>query len=282
METPKLPHLFKNWISIIGAVVAGVSTLTILFFVVISLATQGVNPYVGILAYIVMPGFLIAGLLLIPLGMFLEWRRRQRTGELSYRRWPSVDLNNPGQRKTTALFLLATFLFMLFSSVGIYQAYHYTESISFCGLTCHKVMKPEYVAYQDSPHARVRCVNCHIGPGAGWYARSKLSGLYQVYAVLTNVYPRPIPTPIEHLRPARETCETCHWPRQFFGSKQQEFVHYRYDKANIRWPINMLMRIGGGSPKTSQTAGIHWHMNIAVSVNISRAMKEDRTFRGSG
>ena len=107
----------------------------------------------------------------------------------------------PGQRKTAALFLLAAVLFSLFSAVGIYQAYHYTESVEFCGLTCHKVMKPEYTAYQASPHARVRCVNCHIGPGAGWYAKSKLSGLYQVYAVLADVYPRPIPTPIENLRP---------------------------------------------------------------------------------
>jgi nitrate/TMAO reductase-like tetraheme cytochrome c subunit len=266
MEEERMPHLFKNWISRVGTVVAVVSTFVIVFFLVLSLVAHRINPYIGILIYIVLPAFLILGLLMIPVGMFIEWRQRQRTGVISYRPWPSVDLNNPGQRRSAFLFLLGSFLFMLLTAVGTYQAYHYTESVEFCGLTCHRVMKPEYTAYQSSPHARVRCVNCHIGPGAGWYARSKLSGLYQVYAVAANVYPRPIPTPIESLRPAQETCETCHWPREFFGSKQHQLVHYRYDKANSRWPIDLLVKIGGGSPGTSRTTGIHWHMNIAVKV----------------
>ncbi len=266
MEEPRVPHLFKNWVSKIGLIITSVSALIIIFFLVLSLVSATINPYIGIVIYIVLPAFLILGLFLVPTGMFIEWRSRQRIGKMMYRTWPSVDLNNPGQRKTAFLFLLAAFLFMLLSSVGMYQAYHYTESVEFCGLVCHTVMKPEYTAYQASPHARVRCVNCHIGPGAGWYAKSKLSGLYQVYAVLASVYPRPIPTPIENLRPAQETCETCHWPRAFFGSKQRQFIHYRYDKANSPWPIDMLIKIGGGSPKTSVVTGIHWHMNIAARV----------------
>lgn len=266
MEQLRMPQLFKNWVSMAGMVVAGTSALVIVFFLALSFMYERINPYIGIVIYLVLPAILIAGLLLIPAGMYIEWRQRQRTGQIIYREWPSVDLNNPAQRRTAFMFLLATALFMLLSSVGMYQAYHYTESVAFCGLTCHTVMKPEYTAYQASPHARVRCANCHIGPGASWYAKSKLSGLYQVYAVATNVYPRPIPTPIENLRPAQETCETCHWPRQFFGSKQRQFIHYRYDKSNSPWPIDMLIRIGGGSPKTSVTTGIHWHMNIAVKV----------------
>ncbi len=266
MEERKTPHLIKNWVSGIGLVIAGVSLFLIMFFILLSFVSRTLNPYIGIVTYIVLPGLLIPGLLLIPAGMFIEWRRWQRAGIVSYRKWPSVDLNNTGQRKAAFIFLLGSFLFALLSAVGMYQAYHYTESVEFCGLTCHRVMKPEYTAYQASPHARVRCVNCHIGPGAGWYAKSKLSGLYQVYAVLANVYPRPIPTPIENLRPAQETCETCHWPRAFFGSKQRLFSHFRYDKLNSSWPINMLVKIGGGSPKTSQTAGIHWHMNIASRI----------------
>jgi nitrate/TMAO reductase-like tetraheme cytochrome c subunit len=133
------------------------------------------------------------------------------------------------------------------STVGIYQAYQFTESVAFCGRTCHVVMKPEYTAYQRSPHARVECVACHIGPGVGWYAKSKLSGLYQVYAVLANVYPRPIPTPISNLRPARETCEQCHWPETFYGGMQRRFDHYLYDKNNSKWPINMLLKVGTGN-----------------------------------
>ena len=43
-------------------------------------------------------------------------------------------------------------------------AWDYTNSPPFCGSTCH-TMPPEYTAYQVSPHARVQCVECHIGRG---------------------------------------------------------------------------------------------------------------------
>jgi len=266
MEEKRAPRLIHNWLSIAGVVIAGVSTLVFFFFLLLSIFSAKINPYVGILIYIVLPAFLIFGLLFVPAGMFLEWRKRQQTGMVTYQKWPDINLNNPRHLKAAVIFLLGTVLFMLMSAVGMYQTYQYTESVSFCGLVCHRVMKPEYTAYQDSPHARVKCVDCHIGPGAGWYAKSKFSGLYQVYAVLANVYPRPIPTPIKDLRPAQETCETCHWPRAFFGAEQRQFVHYQYDKSNSPWPINMLIKIGGGSPNASLSAGIHWHMNIAVKV----------------
>jgi hypothetical protein len=266
MDEPRTPRLVHNWVSSAGIVLAGLSALVILFFLILNILSAKLNPYSGILVYLVLPAALIIGLILVPAGMFVEWRKRQLTGLITYQKWPDIDLNNPRHRNAAVIFLLGTLLFMLMSSVGLYQAYQYTESVSFCGLICHAVMKPEYTAYQDSPHARVRCVDCHIGPGADWYAKSKLSGLYQVYAVLANVYPRPIPTPITNLRPAQETCETCHWPRAFFSAKLRRFVHYRYDPSNSPWPVTLLVKIGGGSPGKSLTTGIHWHMNIAVRV----------------
>ena len=197
--------------------------------------------------------------------MYLRWRKLRTVGEIPLK-WPSIDLNENRQLRAAIIFLLGTSLFILLSSVGIYQAYQFTESVTFCGKLCHVVMKPEYTAYQRSPHARVECVECHIGPGVGWYAKSKLSGLYQVYAVLTNVYPRPIPTPISNLRPARETCEQCHWPKMFYGGMQRRFDHYLYDRYNTRWPINMLLKIGSGSPLAARISGIHWHVNPEVTV----------------
>lgn len=100
-----------------------------------------------------------------------------------------------------------------------YRGVEYMDSTNFCGTTCHTVMAPEYAAYQNSPHSRVACVECHIGPGAGWFVRSKLSGLRQVAAVTFHTYSRPIPSPVKYLRPARETCEQCHWPQRFTGDK---------------------------------------------------------------
>ena len=69
------------------------------------------------------------------------------------------------------------------------------ESTPFCGAACHTVMEPEYTTYRRSPHARVKCVECHIGEGAGWFVKSKLSGSWQLVSVAFNLYPRPIPRP---------------------------------------------------------------------------------------
>ena len=124
-------------------------------------------------------------------------------------------------------------------------------------------MSPEYTAYQNSPHARVTCVQCHIGSGAGWYVQSKLSGAYQVYATIANNYPKPIPTPIENLRPAQETCEQCHWPQKFFGNAERVNYHFMSDETNRPWTIRLLMKIGGGDAEHGRVGGIHWHMNIA-------------------
>ena len=150
--------------------------------------------------------------------------------------------------------------------MGVYEAYHYSESVEFCGEVCHDVMEPQYTAYQDSPHARVPCTACHVGEGAEWYAKSKLSGAYQVYAVTVNNYPHPIPTPIENLRPARETCERCHWPEKHYGGTMREFVHHRYDEENSPWHLEMQIKTSGSLAEGPHSSGIHWHINEDVTV----------------
>src|SRR5208282_736036 len=100
----------------------------------------------------------------------------------------------------------------------------------FRGLTCHNVMQPEYSSWVESPHARVACAECHIGPGASWFVKSKLSGVGQVFAVAFNTYPKPIPTPVANLRPARETCEHCHWPARFSGDVFAVHTSYTADE----------------------------------------------------
>ena len=174
------------------------------------------NPYVGILTYLVAPGFLMIGLLLALLGAFLRHRRIVKTsGPLPPLR---IDLTRPRDRRLFGFFLAGSVLFLLISALGSYQTYHFTESVQFCGQACHGVMQPEFVTYLNGPHARVACAECHIGKGASWYVRSKLSGTYQVYATWADKYPRPIPTPVKNLRPAQETCEECHWPKKFVGN----------------------------------------------------------------
>src|SRR5208283_2269406 len=223
-EDSALPHhwydkaLIRNPISLIGLALAAVALVNIVFLFLIDVLASHPSPYIGILAYMVAPGFLIFGLLLVVLGVIVERRRRLHAIGLMPH-LPKVDLNNPAQRSTVAFLLSFIVIFALISAVGSYKAYEFTDSIDFCGQLCHSVMHPEFTAYKASPHARVACVDCHVGSGASWYVKSKLSGIRQVYYTALGTYPRPIPTPVHNLRPAQDTCEQCHWPKKFWGAQ---------------------------------------------------------------
>jgi hypothetical protein len=145
--------------------------------------------------------------------------------------------------------------------MGSYEAFKYTESVEFCGKLCHQVMEPEYVSYQHSPHARVACVECHVGEGAGWYMKSKLSGLYQVYSVTFKKYARPIETPLHNLRPASETCARCHWPEKFYSRKLVNIRSYLTDSVNTEWNNSLMIKIGPEFSSLGHAEGIHWHIN---------------------
>lgn len=256
------PSLVHNWISQLGIILAASAFFATACLFAMDFFQGFRNPYMGVLTYILAPGFLIAGLLLIAIGALWERRQLRKFGTAGVPRYPRLDLNDPRQRRHFVFISTVTVVLFFLSALGSYRTYQFTESVAFCGRTCHTVMKPEYIAYQESPHAHVACVRCHIGPGASWYVRSKLSGAYQVYATLANTYPRPIPTPIKHLRPVKLTCEQCHWPKKFFGATESTWHHYLPDKTNTDWTIRMLLKIGGGDPAFGPVGGIHWHMAV--------------------
>jgi nitrate/TMAO reductase-like tetraheme cytochrome c subunit len=261
----RIRDLHQNPISIIGLALAGVALLNIVFLVLIDLAEAHPSPYVGVLAFMVAPGFFVFGLALSIFGA-LYFRHRELVAAGEPRRYFRIDFNDPAHRGAAAFFLTFVVVFVCMSVVGSYQAYEFTDSVQFCGQLCHSVMNPEFTAYQLSPHARVACVDCHVGSGASWYVRSKLSGARQVIAVTFKTFPRPIPTPVHNLRPAPETCEECHWPRRFYGAQLKVFTHYGTDEKNTPRQIRMLLNTGGGDPSTGAPSGIHWHMNIANEI----------------
>ncbi len=261
----RLPSSFYNPITFAGAAIASVSFGLIVFLIILEMMSEHQKPYMGIIAFVIIPAVLIFGLLLIAYGIYRQHRRIQLGISKEYT-FPRIDLNNPKQLTAFSIFAVGTLLLLMFSAFGSFKAYEYTDSDEFCGEMCHKVMSPEYTAYQFSPHARVGCAKCHIGPGADWFVRAKISGAYQVYSVLFNKYSRPIPTPIENLRPARETCEQCHWPKHFFSEKQMVKNYFLSDEHNTKWTLNLLIKIGGGNSEAGPTSGIHWHMNIAHQV----------------
>lgn len=262
----KFPRSLYNWTSLTGVLIAGFNLFMIMFLFIIAILFDEGSSYLGLFIYMILPVFLVFGLILIPIGMIIKIKKEGKDAKVTKLKALVIDIGDSRHRNAIIIFAIGTLFFILLSSIGSYKAFHYSESNEFCGTLCHTVMEPEHVAYQNSPHARVRCVECHVGPGADWYVKSKLSGLYQVYAVLTNRFPRPIPTPITSLRPARETCEQCHWPEKFYARKLHTKKHYLADEENTEWDITLQMKIGAPYSALGLQEGIHWHINPDVKI----------------
>jgi nitrate/TMAO reductase-like tetraheme cytochrome c subunit len=265
--------ILRNPISLAGLALVIVSLANIFLFVLIDAIAVRPSPYVGILAYVVAPGFLAFGLFLMLVGVLLE--RRKKVAPTAF--YPRIDLNDKAQRSAVISFGTFLLVFVMVSTAGSYKAYEYTESVQFCGQACHTPMNPEYTAYQVSPHAHVPCVECHVGSGAGSYVRSKVSGTRQLIALTLNTFPRPIPTPVHNLRPAQETCEQCHWPKKFYGGQLKVFTHYANDEKNTLRQVRMIIKTGGGDPATGAPEGIHWHMNTGNKIEYVAADEKHET-----
>lgn len=222
------------------------------------------NPYAAIVTFMVFPAGIIFGLVLIPVSFYFRrkrWFKRSLIASSMV-----IDLQKKLHRRAMAMFLVLSVVNITVFLLVLYEAYHFTESDYFCGVVCHQVMAPEYTAYQRSPHAKVGCVECHIGSGADWYVKAKLSGLRQVKATFDKSYSRPIPAPVEHLRPARDTCEACHWPEKFHGKRIKKFVSFSNDDQLEPTVEEIALHIGGRNPLTDTFEGIHWHVSNDVKV----------------
>jgi hypothetical protein len=268
-ERPPSRALYRNMVSYVGGLVVAGSALLIVVGVIFGLTLGRSSPYLGIITYMLLPGALTFGLLIFLYGMRRESLRRRRVGSDEALPYPRLDLNEPRQRRRFALALAGMTVLVVLLAFAGYNAFLFSESVAFCGRTCHTVMEPEYTAYLGSPHARVPCVDCHVGSGASWYVKSKLSGARQVVHAVRGTYPRPIPVPVENLRPARETCEHCHWPEKFFGGQLLQTPRFRYDEKSTPEQLSLLVKTGGGGHAGGQRAGIHWHMVTNVKLRYT-------------
>jgi hypothetical protein len=241
-----LVHLSNNGISLAGVVIVTTTTIFWLFLLPTTMGGEIDNPYIGILAFLTIPAPFFLGLAMIPFGM---WRKRKREGrtEVIPASFPPLNWQNRDFRRLAYFVGITTVLNVVIASQLTYGAVSYMDSVTFCGQTCHTVMQPEYTAYQNSPHSRVECVMCHIGPGASWFVKSKISGVRQVFKVALHTYPTPIPTPVHNLRPARDTCEGCHWPQKYGQDRVVIVNKYAEDEANTNTKTVLLMKVGGGN-----------------------------------
>jgi len=258
--------LIQNTLSMLGTAIAlSALMLMLALFVVQSLGFEG-GPYLGILTFLILPMFFVLGLLLIPVGILRQRRRAAKAAAAGEAPplFPVIDLNQDRTRKLVLIFTVLTMLNVTILAGATYKGVEVMDSNEFCGTACHSVMQPEYTAYQRSPHARVDCVDCHIGPGADWFVRSKMDGAWQMVAVTLDLYPRPIPTPLKNLRPARDTCEQCHMPTNYVGDKLRIDTVFDEDEANTELRTALLLKVGGLRGRASE--GIHWHVDPDVEI----------------
>jgi nitrate/TMAO reductase-like tetraheme cytochrome c subunit len=254
--------LSQHWVSLLGAALLTTAVISWLFVLPQQIRGHVDNPYVGIIVFLVLPLIFFTGLGLIPIGIYLAKNRiREGVNEPAFDRRMAL---------TRFLWFLGTTgaLNILIGTQLTYRAMKHMETPQFCGGTCH-TMSPELAAYQNSPHSRVECVECHVAPGAGGWISSKTSGMRQLVETVFKTSPKPIPSAIEtnRLVPARQTCENCHWPQKFAGARLRIFTKYAEDEANTRTETVLLMLVGG-----NPISGIHGaHFGPGVHIRFAAA-----------
>ena len=264
----------NNWWGKLGVILATSSFITLIILELARLVGIITSSYAGLVTYLLFPALFVIGLILIPIGWF---KLKKQTGktfeELLNQEFDKDDISASflGSKlfRYMVIFSIINIVFLLAISS---QMLGFMDSAKFCGTACHSVMNPEWVTYQQSPHSRVACVQCHVGEGAGALVDSKLNGLWQMVSVTFDLLERPIPTPVHQLRPARETCEKCHWPDKFYGSRLKTIAHYDLDEANTPKYSTLNLKIDVG--RKNRRSGIHWH--IATKNEVRYVSVDDK------
>ena len=267
-----LRGLSANWLARIGA---GVTTASFVAFSFVELlrATGGItNPYFDLVLFLALPPLFVGGLLLVAWGWWLFRRQQRRLGiseeELLRRRF-GEDITRPGRfgSKLMAVVAALTAINLAVLGGGMFQMHEHMQQATFCGTTCH-VMKPEWTAYQDSPHRSVPCVECHVGEGMDALVASKVRGMQQMWEHAAGIYHRPIPTPVHTLSPAQETCGRCHAPEYDVGRQLRVKQRFALDEANTPTFSTVELKVGAGD---GQRGVIHWHAARQVRVDFEPA-----------
>jgi nitrate/TMAO reductase-like tetraheme cytochrome c subunit len=278
------PALFfgNNPISLTGGAITTASGITMISYWLAELAGHlSDNPYLGIIFFLILPLLFLLGLALIPVGVLVRRRKLQKAGQIPVA-FPRIDLNDRKFRHGLDIVLVFTIVNFLVVATASYHGAEYMDSPQFCGRSCH-VMKPEFTAYQISPHSHVACVDCHIGSGAQAYFSAKVNGTKQLIEVTFHPlaplapkiipnYPMPIPSPVTSLRPARYTCEGCHTPTRFDGDKLLVKSNFADDEQNTETQTVLILHLGGVDSLSRYTGihGVHLGHIEYVSTDSSR------------
>ena len=259
-------RLIRSPVSVAGMVLTTASAVLFLVVFLADLFGLHTNPYIGIVFFLVLPALFLVGLVLIPLGAWIERRRREAGLAPSLAHWPRVDLNDSRQRTIAVTVFGLTMANIVIVSLAAYRGVEYMDSVQFCSQACHGPMAPEGGAREGHAHATLRCVDCHVGPGASSFARAKMAGTRRVVAVAMNNYPRPIVALPEDVTPARDSCERCHDPARDRGEVVRRIVEYANDAASTESVTTLRLHVGGADGVAGRPR-IHWHAGRSVAID---------------
>jgi hypothetical protein len=267
--------LARHPVAIAGAAITTVAAVVFVALLIAAMTGLFANPYAGLVVFVAIPLIFFAGLLLIPLGMWLQRRNLARHPDVVVEDWPVVDFRRPHIRRTALVISILTAANLVILLLAGYGSLHWMESPTFCGQACHVPMQPQFSAWQVAAHGRVPCVKCHIGEGAAAFAHAKLSGVRQLVHVTTGSYPTPIP-PGARMDPGAQaqTCTNCHQPESIRGDRVRVMREYADDEASTQTTTVLQMHVG--SSIASERA-IHWHANPANRVEYVATDAERQT-----
>lgn len=253
-RTPlQVPAVGRNPITLAGVFLTTVSAFAFITFYIVEDLGYLASPYAGLFGFVLVPVLFAFGLLLIPLGMWREGRRRSR-GRAPWQ-WPLVDLGSSTTRRVVAAVATLTLVNLAIVAIAGFGATHYMESTEFCGQVCHEPMKPQFVSHQVGAHASVGCVSCHVGPGASGAIQAKLNGTRQLYMVARRDIPRPIHAG-GRVPSAAGTCLNCHQAGFTPRDTTRVIRDYADDESNTETVTTLDMF----------TARAHWHARPDVRV----------------
>jgi len=262
----RFSRVLSNPISLIGLIMAVFNAGFIVFLLIVEAFSRRAHPYADLVIWLILPGLVFIGLVLIFVGIRREQRKKLKA-KLEERRLMSIDFNDPMQRRT-AVFLLTGFLALslLYAFAG-YKTYEFTESNTFCARLCHTVHTAEDHSHSYSVHAEITCSDCHVGSGAKYFLLYKLKGTRQLFDLLTGRYPRPIPTPVVDLRPSQDVCENCHGPQYWIHQRLESRTYFLSDKTNTRKTITLLLRMGQTATMPERAPKMHWHYSTTAEID---------------
>jgi nitrate/TMAO reductase-like tetraheme cytochrome c subunit len=258
--------LVRHPLAIAGTLITAISGAVFLALLAAALIGLFDNPYAGLVVFVAVPAVLVLGMILVPAGMWLQRRKLARHPDTA-NEWPVWDFGVARVRRVVLLFAAFATLVAAIALVAGYGSLHYMESPTFCGQACHTPMQVQYTAWQAGPHARIACVNCHVGEGARGMVQAKLAGTRQLVHVITGSIPRPIPPGAQVPFGGHDlTCGRCHQPMKIPGDVIRVTREYADDDKSTETMTVLLMHVGRAN---ATGRAIHWHADPSTSIDFA-------------